>query len=438
MTVVELSAGLTGEAVGRLSASKGEPSWLRKRRLEAWECFESIPMPNRQGEEWRRTDISKLKLDRLTSSAPAAGKPVPSPLALNGDASGLLTHQNSETISRFLPDGPETDGIIFTDLDTAVREHPELVERYLMTEAVTPEMSKFTALNGALWSGGTLVYIPRDREVTLPLRALYTLTTPGTALCTHTLVVLEAGARATFIEEYASDPMAQQSLNAGVVEIFLRQGAHLTFVTLQDWMGDVYDLSTQRAMLDRDSKLDSLVIGVGNGVTKANIETALRGAGASTQMLGVLWGYGKQHTDYHTVQDHIAPHTASDLLYKGALRDEARSVFTGRIRVAKGANGTDAYQANRNILLSAQASSFPSPNLEIEANDVRCTHGASVGKVDQDQLFYLMSRGLPRDLATRMVVEGFFSDVLQREPVASIRENLRALISRKMDTSQIS
>jgi Fe-S cluster assembly protein SufD len=150
-------------------------------------------------------------------------------------------------------------------------------------------------------------------------------------------------------------------------------------------------------------------------------------------MLGILWGHGKQHTHYHTVQDHIAPHTTSDLLYKGALTDSARSVFTGTIRVVKGANGTDAYQANRNLLLSDKASSFPSPNLEIEANEVRCTHGATVGQVDEDQLFYLMSRGLPKELATRMIVEGFFEDVLGREPVESIRDNLRNLIERKLD-----
>ncbi len=219
------------------------------------------------------------------------------------------------------------------------------------------------------------------------------------------------------------------------MEIFVKQEAHLTFVTLQEWMGNVIDLSTQRALIDRDASLDWLVIGMGDGLTKANIEAAMRGAGATAQMLGILWGYGKQHTDYHTVQDHIAPHTTSDLLYKGALSDESRSIFSGTIRVVKGAQGTDAYQANRNILMSPRASAFPSPNLEIEANEVRCTHGATIGKVDADQLFYLMARGIPRDIATRMIVEGFFADVLGREPAESIRENLREMIARKMDAS---
>jgi len=435
MTVVEITHGMTREAVEQLSASKNEPSWMLERRLHAWDVFENLPMPTRQDEAWRRTDISKLKLQNLVPFAPPSGSAVESPLRLNGNSSGLLTHQNSETVDRTLQDDLSRQGVVFADLDTVLREHPDLVRRYFMTEAVTAEYDKFTALNGALWSGGTLLYVPKNLEIALPLRALYTLTAPGAGIFTHTLLVVEPGARVTYVEEYASETISEQSLNAGVVELFLKQDAHLTFVTLQEWMGNVLDISTQRALMDRNSRLDWLVIGVGDGVTKSNIETALRGPGASTQMLGILWGYAKQHTDYHTVQDHLAPHTTSDLLYKAALTDEAKSIFSGTIRVLRGAHGTDAYQANRSVLMSQHAYAYPSPNLEIEANEVRCTHGASVGKVDQDQLFYLMSRGLSREIATRMVVEGFFEEVLQREPVDSIRDNLRDLIARKMSLS---
>jgi len=434
MIDAEVSAGLNRAEVERLSASKQEPGWMLERRLHAWQLFEALPMPTRQDENWRRTDLSRLKLDGLRPNySPASGPTVASPLQLDENKGGALAHQDGQTIAWSLDETLVAQGVIFTDLDTAVREHPELVQRYFMTEAVTAEYDKFAALNGALWSGGTFLYVPRNADVTLPLQALYALTASSAGLFTHTLLVVEAGARVTYIEEYASENIERRSLNAGVVEIFVKEGAHLTVVSLQEWMGDVYDLSTQRALVDRDAQLHWLVIGMGNGLTRANIDAALRGAGASTQMLGILWGYGHQHTHYHTVQDHIAPHTTSDLLYKSALTDESRSIFSGTIRVVKGAQGTDAYQANRNILLSPHAAAFPSPNLEIEANEVRCTHGATVGKVDQDQLFYLMSRGLPRIVATRMVVEGFFEDVLQREPVASIRDNLRELIDRKIN-----
>lgn len=430
----ETTSPFTAGAVRQLSASKNEPEWLLERRLHAWEVYESLPMPTRQDEEWRRTDISKLRLDELAPVSAASGS-VQSPLRLNGSNAGVLTQTNAVTVDQSLSDQLAGQGVLFTDLDTAVQEHPDLVRQYLSTEAVPAEAGKFQALNAALWRGGVFLYVPRGVSFEVPVRALYGLTAPGSSLFTHTLIVLEERAQGSYIEEYASEGIDRPTLNAGTVEVFLRQEAHLTFITLQEWLGKVTDISTQRALMDRDATLDWLVVGMGEGLTKTNIESALRGPGANAQMLGILWGYGHQQTDYHTVQDHIAPHTTSDLLYKSALTDEARSVFSGRIRVDKGAQGTDAYQANRNILLSEKASAFPSPNLEIEANEVRCTHGATVGKVDQDQLFYLMSRGIPRDVATRIVVEGFYEDVLQREPVASIRDNLRELIARKLDAS---
>lgn len=430
--VTDISRGMSRETVEQLSAASNEPSWMLERRLQAWQVFEETPMPTRRDEEWRRTDISQLRLGELTLFAEPSGA-VESPLRLAAGHGGLVTQQNSKTVDRSIAEHIAAEGVILTDLESAVRDHPDLVQKYFMTEGVPAGYNKFTALNGALWTGGTFLYVPRGVDVALPLRALYGLTAGSTALFTHTLVVIEPGSRVTYVEEYASPELDRLSLNAGVVEIFVKENAHLTLVSLQEWSGKVFDISTQRAVLDRDSTLDWLVIGMGDATTKANIEAALRGVGASTQMLGILWGYGKQHTDYHTVQDHIAPHTTSDLLYKSALTDEARSIFSGRIRVVKGAQGTDAYQANRNILLSDKAAAFPSPNLEIEANEVRCTHGATVGKVDQDQLFYLMSRGLSLETATRMIVEGFFEDVLEREPVGSIRDNLRDLIARKMN-----
>lgn len=435
MTVLDIPQGMTREAVEHLSAAKNEPDWMRDFRLRAWQIFESLPMPTLRDEEWRRTDIRRLILENLSPYGAAGGASVPSPLRLEGNVAGTIIHQNSDTIERTVSEDLARQGVIFTDLDTALREHPDLVRRSFMTQAVTPDYNKFTALNAAFWSGGTFLYVPRQVEIALPLRALYTLTAGGAGLFTHTLIVVEPGARLTYIEEYAAAPLTSQALNAGVVEIILSQNAHFTFIGVQDWPSGMYDISTARAVMERDSRLDWLAVGTGAGITKANIEAGMTGPGATTQMLGMVWGHGASHTDLHTVQDHIAPHTTSDLLYKNALTDSSRSVFSGRIRVEKGAQGTDAYQANRNILLSEKASSFPSPNLEIEANEVRCTHGASVGKVDEDQLFYLMARGLPRAAATRMIVEGFFEEVLQREPADSIRDNLRDLMVRKLDES---
>ena len=436
MTALETLPTMGREAVEQISRSKNEPEWMLDRRLQAWQIFETLPMPARSDEEWKYSDISALNLQSLIPYMSAAGEGVESPLRLDGNSSGLLTHHNSETASRSLREEQAAQGVIFSDLDTALREHPELVHQYFMTEAVQVGYNKFTALNAALWSGGTFLYVPRGVDIALPLRTLYTLTAGGMSLFTHTLVVVEEGARASFVEEYTSRPVETLSLNAGVVEVVVGQSAKLTFITLQEWRGQVLDLSTQRAVVGRDATLDWLVIGLSDGTSRTNVDAALRGKGATAQMLGIIWGHGYQHTDFYTLQDHLAPYTTSDLLYKAALTDQSRSVFSGRIRVEKGAQGTDAYQTNRSLLLSDGASAFPSPNLEIEANEVRCSHGASVGKVDQDQLFYLMARGIPRAQATRMIVEGFFGDVLRREPVGAIRENLADLIARKMDESE--
>jgi Fe-S cluster assembly protein SufD len=428
--------GFSREAVEQLSTMKGEPEWMRARRLESWRVYEELPMPTRHDEEWRRTDISQLRLHIIAPYTPASGLAAPlSPLRLEENmVGGFLGQDNSVHVRHELAEHLAKQGVIFTSLDDAVQRYPDLVQQYFMTQAVKPTANKFAALNGAFWSGGVFIYVPENVDVILPLRSLYGLTTAGAGIFGHTIIVVEPGARLTYIEEYASQGVdARQSLSAGVVEVFLQQEAKLTLVTLQEFVGDVFDINTQRALLDRDSKLDWLVIGLGNGITKSNIEAIMQGPGVVTQMLGILWGYEHQHTDYHTLQDHQAPHCTSDLLYKGALTDEAVSVFAGRIRVAKGAHRTDAYQANRTVILSDKAAAFPSPNLEIEANDVRCTHGASVGKVDAEQLFYLMSRGLSRELATKMIVEGFFEEVLLREPADLIRDNLRDLIRRKME-----
>lgn len=427
--------GFTRESVERLSHTKDEPAWMLERRLAAFDEFASLPLPSRTDEEWRRTDIRRLKLDRLTPYASAAGDSITSPLGLEeATYGGRVVQVDADCVDQSLAAHIAQQGVVFSSLDQALRTHPELVRTYFMTQAVRPDGRKFAALNGAFWSGGVFLCIPRGVEVGLPLRSLYSLTAESSVVSPHTIIILEPGATLTYVEEYSSTGIADQALSAGVVEVFLGQEAHLTLVTLQEYVGGVYDVNHQRALLGRESALDWLVIGLGDGVTKSEIDVALQGPGARTQMLGILWGYGHQHTDYHTLQDHQAPNCTSDLLYKGALTDEAVSVFSGRIRVEKGAHRTDSYQANRTVILSDKAAAFPSPNLEIEANDVRCTHGASVGKVDADQLFYLMSRGLSRDLATKMIVEGFFEDVLQREPASAIRDNLRDLVRRKMES----
>jgi Fe-S cluster assembly protein SufD len=323
-------------------------------------------------------------------------------------------------------------GVILTDLDTAVREHGDLVRQYFMTEAVPAHTGKFAALHGAFWSGGVFLYVPRGVEIELPLQAITFADQPGLGLFNHSLVVLEAGSRATFVESVASDERHTNGFADDVSELIVRDGANLRHIHLQEWGLGVQNISLQRLVAGRDSTTNWLTVTLGGQLSRAEVQAVLNGQGASAEMLGIFFGEGRQHLDHHTMQIHNVPNTTSDLLFKGTLNDTARSVFSGLIQVAPGAQKTDAYQLNRNLLLSDKARADSIPNLEIQANDVRCTHGASVGPVNPEHLFYLMARGLSRADATRMIVEGFFEPVVMRIPLASVRERLWRSIEHKM------
>ena len=439
--------GFSREAVMALSRAKGEPDWVLEARLAAWEIYEATPMPTQRDEEWRRTSLRALKLDRVRPFAPPAGNggmvssldqvPLAARAGLEGDGNeggraGLLVQHNSEVLYRTLDGGVAAQGVIFTGLDEAVREHPELVRRYFMTEAVTAGHDKFSALHGAFWSGGTFLYVPRNVAVELPLQARIYADADAPAIFAHTLVVAEAGAAVSFIDEFVSPTGEGQGFSNGAVELYTGAGARIRYFSVQDWGRHVYHFNTQRVVASRDSTTNSLTILLGSKLTKANVESALDGPGATSEMLGIYFGDGTQHFDQHTLQDHRKPHTMSDLLFKGVLRDRARSVFAGLIRVEPGAQKTDAYQANRNLLLSDKARVDSMPKLEIGANDVRCTHGATMGQVEPEYLFYLRSRGLTREEAERVIVEGFLDEIVQRIPLEEVRDRLSDAIQAKM------
>jgi Fe-S cluster assembly protein SufD len=290
-----------------------------------------------------------------------------------------------------------------------------------MTRAVRPSASKFAALHGALWSGGALLYVPPGVTIEQPLLGVTWLATPGVALFPHTLVVLDRGASATFIDQQVSPPGAAfEALSVGVIELFPGPGANLRYVTLSELGRGVYTFNHQQTIAERDVQLNLLAVGLGGRLTRQSVETALVGPGANAEMLGLVFGSRGQHFDYYTVQEHVEGHTTSDLLYKGL------------IRIHKNAQRSDAYQANRNLLLSDTSRADSIPQLEIEANDVRCTHGATIGPVDEEQIFYLMARGLTRVQAKELVVEGFFVEVTDRIPLEGIRERIAATIAERL------
>jgi Fe-S cluster assembly protein SufD len=306
------------------------------------------------------------------------------------------------------------------------------VQQYFMTQAVPADFGKFQALHAALWQTGTFLYVPAGVTVALPFRSFGLQPGSGTALFTHSLVVVDEGAEAFFVDAFQSDTADSASFTSAVVELFLNDDAKLRYVQVQDWGRHVWNFMTQRAILGKDAELKSLEVTLGSRFTKNSIGSHLRGENALAEMLGIYFGDQKQFFDHHTWQLHESPYATSDLEFKGALKEGARSVYSGLIKVEEGAQKTDAFQQNRNLVLDRTSRADSIPNLEIAANDVRCTHGATVSQVEEEHIFYLQARGIPRTEAQKLVVEGFFRPVIDRIPVEEIQDFLQSAIARKV------
>jgi Fe-S cluster assembly protein SufD len=318
-------------------------------------------------------------------------------------------------------------------LDEAVVRYPDLVREHFMTRCVPVTTDKLTALHAALWSGGVFVYAPRNTEVALPIHSVVFALTPGLAVFPHLLVVAEPHSRVTLIDEYESPQREGFALSDAVTELFVGEGAEVRYVNVQGWDTGTYHFSTQRAVLDSAATLRYATAGLGSRLSKLRSEAILQGAGSSSEMLGIFLGERGQHFDAVSLQDHRGAHTTSDLLYKMALRDRAQSAYYGLVHVGPEARGSDANQENRNLLLSEHAKADSDPVLEILTSEVvRCGHGATVGPVDEEQLFYLQCRGLARGDAERLLVEAFFTSVIQRVPVVQVRSTLERAIRQRL------
>jgi len=442
------------DSMNMLAERLNEPGWMKEKRHVAWSLFEELPMPTTSDEDWRRTDIRALKWDELKLYVDSGVEPVsqlsglPEHLRValdeGQDAAGRLAFVNDKVVYYELAQGLSEQGVVFTDMTTAVREHPELVQRYFMTECVAPSDSKFAALNGALWQGGAFIYVPKDVEIKEPFQVVMALEGEGTAIFPHTLIVAEQFAYLSLIEEAISNTSvldtdarsAQgdegQALNNGIVEIIAGDGAQVRYVEVQRWGENVFNFNTKRAV----HRPDSLVVWetgqLGGRLTKTYVDSVLKGNGSSAEFNGVYFMSGKQHLDIDTLAHHIGLSTGGDLLLKGALRDNARAVFQGLIKIDPNGQQTNSYLKNENLLLSDHARADSVPSLEIDANDVRASHGATIGRVDEEYIFYLQSRGIPRSTAVRMIVEGFFSSIFDRMSQERVREKLASAVSAKI------
>jgi Fe-S cluster assembly protein SufD len=427
----------TFEDVKALSEAQDAPAWLRAFREKAWQIYESLPMPTSVDEEWRRIDIRRVRWDSAGQLARANGatlETVPESVRqpLVGDAEGgTLVLVDGKVVQHQVSDELTAHGVIFTDLLTAAKEHPALVEKYLMTQAVLSTDGKFAALHGALWTHGVFLYVPRNVAAEQPLHAVM-YNTKGGASLGHVLVVVEENAQATMQVEYASPEGQEDALYIGATELLVGKAANLRYVSLQNWSRSTVELTHQRGRVDADGQLDWVFAVMGSQLLKDFINLEADGKGANGRMSGFFFADHDQLFDLDTQQNHNAPLTVTDLLFKGAAKDTARTVWQGMIKSLPKMQKIDGYQANRNLVLSDEARMDGIPGLEIEADDVKCSHAATFGTIEAQPVHYLMSRGIPRAVAEKMVIEGFFDELLQRIPFEAVRERLQAEIEAKI------
>lgn len=405
-------------------------------RRRAWETYLRLPMPAPTEEAWRRTDLRLMPAS--TFRLPQEGAYHQLPDVPEDLLKPLTADQHGGQIA-LLPGGARLDldrslvqqGVIFTDLRTAEQRYPDLLTA-LAGQIVRPEDGKFAALAAALSQNGILLYVPKGVIVEQPLHSILWGPGSGLAHLSHILVWVDEGASVTYVHETASPDESAAALHAGILEVRVGRGASLKFVELQSWGRHVWNFTHARVQVERDGNLDWIYGAVGSHLTKTFAELDLVGEGASGRMSGFYFADGDQHLDLDTQQNHLAPHTTSDFLYKGALKGKSRTIWQGMIYVAPGAQKTDGYQANRNLILSKDARADSIPGLEILADDVRCTHGATVGRLEEEPLFYLRSRGIPPLEAERLMVEGFFDPIMQRIPFEGVRERFEQVIAAKM------
>lgn len=425
--------------------TRAEPELLAARRREAWADWLSEPLPTRRMEEWRYTDISDLDPANYSPVGTTGGRAqskedLPGPVreVLDSDhkrSAVFIQHNGVVEHVRVDSDLAEL-GVVYAPIEEIAAERPELLERFLFRSDVAPSERKLWALHTALLSGGYLLYVPKNVALPHPVHALRYVDEAGRLFSSHSLIIAESGAEITCIDEYLSPDLDAETLSLNGVEIFGAENAVVRYLALQHYGKGVKHFSMQHANTGRDSTLNVFNVTLGADLARCDVSAHLLGPGSESEMLALWFGDREQHFDHHTLQNHAAPHARSDLLFKGALAGQSNSVFRGLIRVAEGAQLTDAYQTNRNLLLSDQAKAVALPNLEIEADDVRCSHGATVGQVDESQLFYLMSRGLSRPEAERLLVFGFFDEVLSRVPLEGTRERIREAIELKIGLSR--
>ena len=413
----------------------GGPDWLRARRAVAAEQLTDLVWPTDSEEVWRYSRVNQFDLSQYrpmtaeelgppeVESAPGGG-----PLAAElGERGALIVVRDGRVVHHELDDELVAQGVTVCGIATC---DADAVEPFLGTvSSASPDA--FTILHDAFLAGGAFVRVPRGVVVKRPIVVLHWAEGEGMASFPHTLVVADEGSEVTIVERHASAPHVRHLVDS-VVELVIGDNAHVRHVSIQEYGDRTWSVALQRAHLGRDARLSSSAVALGGDYARLRTESRLDGPGAESDLLAVYFGDGNQMHDFRTFQDHVAPRTRSDLLFKGAVEDTARSVYSGLIRIRPDAQKVEATQSNRNLVLTEGAGAESIPNLEIEADDVRCSHASTVGPIDDDQRYYLESRGVRPADAERLIVLGFFEDVFSRLPVPALATPLRRAVHEKV------
>jgi Fe-S cluster assembly protein SufD len=429
----DVPQGLSRERIEQVARQRGEPEWHIQRRLEAWERFLSLPLPSPKQEDWRYTDITTLHLEDYAAvgwgGAPAGSPPTQLPPFLTERPTIRVYHRAGFGFEAHIPDDLRAQGVQVRDLYEVLLTNPEQMEADLGRLAPIPG-DKLTLLHAAAWDSGLYVYLPANVQVDGVIEIIHWFETPGLH-CPHTMIVCETGSAANIVQSFFS-PEGAAVFVLGAVEVFNKPNSDLRHAIVQRMGRESLFISSADYEQRRDSRALSLNVGLGARLGRTVLQHLMTEPGAEARPLGLFFGDRTQHLDFRTLQDHRVGNTSSDLLYKGALYDEAVSVFSGMIRVHPKAQHTDAYQANRNLLLSDAAQAYSIPNLEIGANEVRCTHGATIGSIQPDEVFYLRSRGIDPAAAEALIVMGFFEVVLREIKPSDLRLSLQKLLASKL------
>jgi Fe-S cluster assembly protein SufD len=411
------------------------PEWFQEQQRQAWDQFESLPQPTRKNQAWRFSNVGLLDLTPFKCGPPLSENDRLNILKYSRGLeryAGRMIFANDQLVERdVVSEDLKRRGVIFQPLERAMVEHADLFRKYFMSTEAVLGSAKFAALHKAHVSTGTFLFVPRGLEIELPIEIFHWMRHENMSVFPHLLLVADELAKVTVVEHFRSCSPAAPGFACGVNDLIAGPGANVRYVCAQEWGQNVIALQMNSTVVDHDASAMSLNLHVGARYSRFESLSHLIGEGGRSDLLAVAVAKHQQEFDARTLQDHISPRTASDLLYKNALDDRARTIFGGLIRVEPHAHFTDAYQKVRNLLLSDDAEANSMPGLEILADNVRCTHGATSGQLNEDELFYLRTRGIPTKVAQRLIVTGFLDEVIERLNHPKIGDHLRGLIEEK-------